>query len=414
MAATNAALDALASTDVDAAWSSSAERHASPPSKEPKSSKPKPPRATKPRAKQNGGDSIATANTKLERSRAKERRKYYRKKERLTELQQQAAVLERRLLVLKGATETLDEFPDNESYTPSVANSPMSRREQLEVMTLELSKTKAMLRNENTQLRRQYRMAIQQASYLSDLLNAEHQLYRAHSAYFRLLAPLTQEKCSALHEHSSATVLAFSQSTLDAPLAGTMADWRGMRVVHGNMFKFAIEKTFSHKNAKFASSQVFAVLVDPSRNRRIFSDELGKRVRLVQKVDDDNYVFLEEMRVLMPGANGQFIKSALLKSRFRTENGYRIHTRALDRRMIEMEDLLSGDPVVLPHELWSPSNQLTWIEFEDVGDDSVTVKFAGILPTIGATAYFWMAEVVLLCLRCERAILGPRFALPAI
>lgn len=113
------------------------------------------------------------------------------------------------------------------------------------------------------------------------------------------------------------------------------------------------------------------------------------------------------------GIGGQMVKSALLMSRTQiNDKMYRIHMRALDRRVIEMEDVLSGEPVALPQELWSSGEQLTWLQFQDDGGDQAIVTFAGMTPTIGANAYFWMAEVVLLCLRSESGILGPRFSLP--
>lgn len=352
---------------------------------------------------------------KREKSRSRDRRKYYRKKEQLAELQQQVATLEQQLHILKDQAQQtgLDTAVIPDKTPPPGSNAALSRRDQLQTMLLELTKAKTALRNESTQLRKQFREATQRAAYLSDMLYGEHKLYSAHASYFRLLTPLSQEVCYQVHAHSSATVGSFSQAMVNAPQTGAVTGWRARRIVDGNLFKFAIEKKFHRINAKAACSQVWTVLLDPLRSRKISADELGKLVRLVQKVDDDNYVFLEELRVLVPGSSDEMIKSALLKSRIKTGNGYRIHTRALDRRMIEMEDRVSGDPVSLPGDLWSSSEQFTWLEFKDEGLDSVKVTFGGILPTVGATAYFWMTEVLMICLRCEQVVLGPRFSLPS-
>lgn len=111
------------------------------------------------------------------------------------------------------------------------------------------------------------------------------------------------------------------------------------------------------------------------------------------------------------GDVGQMVKSALLVSRFKvSDGGYRIHMRALDKREIELEDRVSGEAVVLPHELWTPSEQITWIEFQDMETDASRVTYAGMTPTIGANAFFWMTEVVMVCLRSERALFRPRFS----
>jgi hypothetical protein len=333
-------------------------------------------------------------------------------------------VLERQLRALTVASSgsaSLTTFPSSPSSSPvnsGQVSAGHAGRETLEVLVAELAQVKTQLRNENTQLRRQFRESTQRMALITDLLYAEHKLYSAHASYFRLLKPLSMQTCYEIHDQAVETVHAFSRSTLGSPLVGSVSGWRERRVVDGPLFKFALEKAFPRASAKFACSQAWAVLLDPSRSRRLYSEVLDVRVRFVQKIDEDNFVFLEEMRTMDPdadGVSGGMIKSAVLASRFKIENGFRIHMRALDRHQIEMEDLMEPDnadrKVGLPRDLWNSSEQLTWLQFEERGNACV-VSFAGMTPTIGANAYFWMAEVVLLCLRCESAILGPRFSLP--
>lgn len=342
-------------------------------------------------------------------------------------LQQQVAALERQLRALMVAPSTssgatLTTFPVKpEMSTPvsSQENAGQMDRDTLQALVADLVQTKTRLRNENTQLRRRFRESTQHVTLVSDLLYAEHKLYTAHASYFRLLTPLSPQACYEIHDQAVETVRAFSRSTLGAPLVGSVSGWRERRVVDGPLFKFALEKTFPRTSAKFACAQTWAVLMDPSRNRRLYSEVLDVRVRFVQKIDEDNFVFLEEMRTMDPDADsisGGVVKSAMLISRFKIENGFRIHMRALDRDQIEMEDLLEPDDgrrrnVELPYDMWNTSDQFTWLQFED-RDNACVVSFAGMTPTIGSNAYFWMAEVVLLCLRCESAIFRPRFSLP--
>lgn len=140
---------------------------------------------------------------------------------------------------------------------------------------------------------------------------------------------------------------------------------------------------------------------------------MDMRARLVQKLDDDNFVFLQEMRSVDPADQGATIKTAVLMSRFRVDSGYHIYVQNLDRQQIEMADSFTGDPVTLTREMWISNEQLVWIEFVDVGNGRNSITSRGILPTIGASLYYWMAEIVLLTLRCENAIFGPQFSLPA-
>lgn len=333
-------------------------------------------------------------------------------------LQAQVKALELELRTSKAAAElaasSLTSAADDQALVVSKPELMSFNREQLQELLTKAMAAKAQVRRENTRLRQTFRQASQHTALLTDLLYAEHKMYMVQERRFRLLRPLSVQACSELHEQTIASVEDFALATATAPVVGAIAGWKQVRVVDGTLFKFTLSKTFYRTTAQYMCLQVWDVLLDPARNRRLYSDELGMSVRLVQKVDDDNYVLLEEMRTMDPDADGvghiQTVKSALLISRFRTTSGFRIHMRGLDERQVAEDELQIVERV---DELWNTSQQLTWLQFDNLGGDGVcSATFAGMTPTIGANVYFWMAEVGLLCLRCENAIVGPRFSVP--
>lgn len=286
-----------------------------------------------------------------------------------------------------------------------VAKMPETRQ----TLYLKVLRAKARLRSENTQLRKQFREVSQRVVLLSDLLKTEHKLYSAHSSYFRLLKPLSCQICWELNSKALERVHAFESELLRVSAVGTLAGWKGKRFVDGDLFKFALDKTFRRFSSQKLLSILWGNMVEPRKLEKVYSPEMDMHARLIQKIDDDNYVFLEETRSTDPGDNGALVKSAVLFSRIKTEKGYRIHILTLDRRQIEMEERATGEPVKLQEELWITDDYLAWVDAEVIDDETVSESFRGMIPTIGANAYFWMAEIVMVCLRCELFTFGPRF-----
>jgi hypothetical protein len=287
------------------------------------------------------------------------------------------------------------------------------QREQLQQRLATAIRTTARLRNENTKLRQKFREGSQRMAILADLLHAEHKLYVASPTYFRLLKPLTSKACASIYMQCVEDVAAFHKDTAAAaPLSSSLSGWRETRLVDEHLFKFTIKKAFHNVTSRTACAQVWAMLLDPVRNVRLYSDVLHAEMRFVQKVDEDNFVFLEQMSSMDPESDAVVVvKAAMLLSRVKTPKGYRIHMRGLDHAQIMVEDLLAtSDPSA--QEMWNTGAQFTWVDFEEAADACV-VSFAGMTPTVGANVSFWMREVMLLCLRGENETIGIRFSLPA-
>lgn len=247
---------------------------------------------------------------------------------------------------------------------------------------------------------------------LSDLLKTELKLYSAHASYFRLLVPLSPQTCFEISNSAVQRTNAFEASLGRASTVGTVAGWRGRRFADRGVFKFALDKVFRWMSYQAVLERVWSSLVDPMKLERCYSPELNMRARLIQKVDDDNIIFLEEMRSTDSGDNEALVQTAVLFSRVKTDTGCRIYLHHLNRQQIEMEERSTGEPVKLHKELWITNQQLVWVELGEVETDGVSVRFRGVVETIGATAYFWMSEVIMLSLRVEFQVFGPRFTLP--
>jgi len=334
----------------------------------------------------------------------------------MSDLQRQAESLECQLWALSASSagsvdlESTPSTVDQESDATEAADPVRDHTLQLQQRLASAIRLSARLRNENTMLRRQFREESQRMALISDLLHSEHKLYVANSTYFRLLKPLTLKACAAIHEDCIAIVDVVTQE-MSPTMSGGLSGWNETRQVEDHLFKYFMKKTFRNLTCKAACAQQWAMLRDPVRYSRLYSDVLGAQTRFVQKLDDDKAVYFLQMRSMDLGTDSDVMTKALvLMSRFQTSTGYRIHIRGLDPDQILLEDLFM-DPKAQVQELWNTSAFFTWVDFEDAGDACV-VTFAGMTPTIISNATFWMTEVMLVCLRSVYDTISPRFSLP--
>lgn len=330
-------------------------------------------------------------------------RDFCRSQEKLCDLQRQVAELEQKF----------DQLSLRRNVTNQRAHGIPDKGSDLKSQLLELSNVKAHLLTENTQLRQQFREASQRSALLSDMLKAEQKLYHIHESHFRLLKPLSHQSHQEIHLRAMDRMSAFEEVMTKSRAVGTVAGWKGRRFVDRGLFKFALEKKTAALNARVVWIRLWELMTDPARFRRTHPADMEMRSRLVQKVDDNTYIFLQETRSVDPADNGALVTSAVLMSRLRVGSRYRIYLHNLDRKQIEMTDKMSGAPVELNREIWMTRDQLVWIEYEDIGTGAHRGKFCGIIPTIGSHVYFWMAEIVKLTLRAQMEIFGPRFSLPS-
>lgn len=339
--------------------------------------------------------------------------------QRTSDLQRQVEILECQLWALSSSDtsdfDNLEEPLTTVEQQGEATDTQSAAQDSTSVCRMRLTnaiREAVRLRNENTLLRHKFREESQRMDLLTDLLSAEHKLYLANSTSFRLLKPMTPKTCAAVHADCIKKVNAFTQELSDfMPLSGCLSGWREMRLVEGRLFKFKITKKVCNFTSKTVFSRFWTMLQDPTRYARLYSDELNAEARLIQKVDDDNLVFYEEMRWMdSTGTKTGCAKAVLLLSQLETPTGYRIQMRGLDRDQVVVEDLFA-DTASSSMEVWNTSEMLWWIDF-DSAEDACVVSFAGTTSTAVSPMSFWAAEVMRICLRGEHATIGARFSLP--
>jgi hypothetical protein len=347
---------------------------------------------------------------------------------RLNSLRRTASSLERQLGSLTIAKQPSSPaspslyFPDDSSadghYSDSIdgaaSTSDVRSPRERQGRYADLLRMKTRLHDENEQLRRHVSEAAQLVKLLSKRVFTEQQLYLASPTSFRLLHPLTIEACASINASRVETIESLKRELWSpAPSILGPSSWVDKRKIDGDVFKFAISKTFARSSAADATGKVWALLSHPLATRKLYPVEPHMCARVVQKVDQDNTVILAEMRP--EAGDGQVIRSLNLFSRVATSDGFRINLGCLDKDQIVVEDALADPPgsdSQAENEIWTSSEQFLWVECEERGE-ACCVTFAGTMPLHGARTSFWMAEAALMCLRAETAVIGSRFALEA-
>lgn len=299
-------------------------------------------------------------------------------------------------------------------------------RAELEALFRTALRAKMLLREENATLRRQFMASTQLHLRLGDLLLAEHTLCMAHASHFAILKPLTPDKCVEKHAEMQPIVMSVINSTASASSAstGSVCGWQEDRAVESGKFRFLLRKPFHGTRAREVCDQTFAFLLDPAVLSRFYSESLNVRLRIMQRVDEDNVVFFEELVLVNTPAARVVSKSILLMSRIPIDNGFRICMRCLDVNEVPVKmrdeewdengDAIPKEPEPknsMVEELWK--SRLWWIQIDDDDDGGCVVSYAGLVPVAGSTVWFLMGEVLVNAIRWEMQMKGSPFGLRA-
>lgn len=364
---------------------------------------------------------------KEQKRRLANQRKYSKKMARRRELQEQAAALEKQVQALAAANSAQAPSAAVNEFIHAVlsgAQAPRGRTE-LEKCLRTALRAKMLLREENAALRRQFMASTQLHLRLNDLLFAEHTLCMAHSSYFAIIKPLTPERCLEKHAEVESVVTSVTGLTSSSASTsmGSVCGWREDRAVDGSKFRFLLRKTFRRCRARDMCDQTFAFLLDPSVLSRFYSESLSVRLRIMQRVDDDNVVFFEELVLVNTPAMRVVSKSIMLMSRIPIANGgFRICMRCLDADELPMKvrGETPANEVTLPkpvapigggavEEMWK--SRIWWVQIDEDGEEDCVVSYAGIVPISGSTAWFLMGEVLVNAIRWELKMKGSPFGL---
>jgi hypothetical protein len=337
----------------------------------------------------------------------------------------------------RSAISTVDEL-----MLIAVADSPtvFTTRPEVEKRLRMLWEWGAQLRQSNNTLRRQFATRTAVAMRLEELLGRDERPYITFASQLLYLRPLTPAECAEIHHQAMEVVRMFSlNAVLSAPLIRQVSGWYERREVEGGLFRYALQKRFPRAGpVEPLAKKTFAMATTPDGMRSFYTEGLDVEVRLVQKVDDTNVLLYQQMRTMDPDNELAITKGLILVSLIKITNGYQIHINGLagdqiplaDRQAFEdatqqlpvfgsmARDASEGDsPVVV--EIWN--GQFCWIQLEEIpakqnGEDHAIpgclCTYAGVTPTVGSNANFWMAEVVLHTLHWEYGLMGPWVSLP--
>jgi hypothetical protein len=298
----------------------------------------------------------------------------------------------------------------------------------------------AQLRQSNNTLRRQFATRTAVAMRLEELLGRDERPYITFASQLLYLRPLTPAECAEIHHQAMEVVRMFSlNAVLSAPLIRQVSGWYERREVEGGLFRYALQKRFTHCGSVEAlADKTFAMCTTPDGMRQFYTNDLDVQVRVIQKVDEDNYVLFQQMRAMDVDNELAVLKGLILVTRAQIANGFRIHIFSIKGDQLPLADHqahehpLPMDGRAVKHrdgencpsvvEFWN--NQFCWVQLEKLvsnstvgtgdsnADTGCLMTYAGVTPTIGSNNQFWVSEVVLYCLRWEYAMMDPVFTLP--
>ncbi|DAZ94227.1 TPA: hypothetical protein N0F65_001077 [Lagenidium giganteum] len=337
-----------------------------------------------------------------EKNREKVRRHYYRKLNYLNGLRKQVSELEETFKTLQAST--------NGSGGAITAVSAVTQKQQ--VLFKQIMDARRALELENEELRRQVFRQQAYQQQVSQIMLDEHELFMRNPRFFMITKPLTVNECEDIRAKAYDDVMAFTTGkTFFTHQEGSVMGWKDSRGVEDGFFKFVMQKTIYNHTAKQVDEFTWPVLTDPVMLAQLYSTTVRMRCNVVQRIDEDNVVIFQEYRTMDRNNDHVVMKSLFLVCRFRTSTGILVILRGLERDRLQHEDLWIPTSEEGQHEIWH--DLFCWLQIDETGPfaEHCMCKFAGTAPTVGANAYFWTIEVLLLALRWESNVLGPRFQL---
>ncbi|KAH7463641.1 hypothetical protein PRIC2_006245 [Phytophthora ramorum] len=235
------------------------------------------------------------------------------------------------------------------------------------------------------------------------------------------MTPITADACYEVIRAAYLEVCNFRTSrdlyTANAEVLG----WTHRYRLEGERLQYSICKHFPGRTAQELSERGWAIMTTESSYKALHSRGMTSNLHDIQTVNEDNRVFCRELQ--RPGQNA-IMKTLLLSSRFRAEDGYMTIYRALDHDKFGFTGVPSTktkDGVELaaesagrrlePRVVWL--DMFAWTSFENRDDSSgVDFQFGGEMKHFSVdNAQFWMLEVLLMALRWESRAVGPLITL---
>ncbi|TMW64155.1 hypothetical protein Poli38472_014272 [Pythium oligandrum] len=167
--------------------------------------------------------------------------------------------------------------------------------------------------------------------------------------------------------------------------------------------QYSISKTFPSISAQELSRRSWRAMTTETSYQALHTSSMTSRLRLIQRVDEHNLIFL---RLLGRPNQETVFKTRCLISRFQVERGYVTIYRSMNPEYVQ--PAVKEDS---PHTVWL--EMFSWTYFEELKEENkVRFEFGGEMRHQSTdNARFWMMELLLMALRWENMVVGPRFTL---
>lgn len=233
-----------------------------------------------------------------------------------------------------------------------------------------------------------------------------------------LIQPLTVEECYAMVQVMYSEIRAFNENEHFISTGSSVLGWIDRRHVENGLLKFSLQKVFPNRSAYELMMQSWMFMSSPEANERLYSEAMQMRCEIVQQVDSNNFLLYQEYEAHdIDPHTGQDVltigRRLVLNTIFETEKGYITLFHSMDpHRLADWPE--ACDPVPLGACV---DNETTptfrWTAFERVGlmGQDCRVNYVGGVHKQNTSRGFWAIEVLLLVLRWEGFVIGPRLVL---
>uniref|UniRef100_K3WNQ7 Uncharacterized protein n=1 Tax=Globisporangium ultimum (strain ATCC 200006 / CBS 805.95 / DAOM BR144) TaxID=431595 RepID=K3WNQ7_GLOUD len=247
------------------------------------------------------------------------------------------------------------------------------------------------------------------------LKKQQQQQQQGIDSTYATITPMDQESCDEVIRHAYKSVLEFMESKSVLILGSEVFGWSHKYRFEsaGCHLQYSISKTFLSLSAFELSQRNWKIMTSEKSYQELHSTSMTSRLHLIQKINDDTFVFC---RVMRRNHQKTLLKTLLVASQFQVENGFIAVFRAIDRgrilrQNVEAEQAEQAEQAEEPYRVvWL--DMFAWTYFEDLDDGSVRFEFGGKMPHHSSdNARFWMMELLLMALRWENKAVGPLFTL---
>eukprot|EP00644_Phytophthora_capsici_P014495 jgi/Phyca11/503437/fgenesh2_kg.PHYCAscaffold_3_\ len=356
---------------------------------------------------------LQTDEARRARQREHVKNSYYRKQNVMKALRQEVSDLElqySRTLQLKQQQMEWREVAETLG-----GDSARDHSDDLVEQYMQLSIKKQQLVKENKEL---VRMG---TTFSQFQLKTEHLLYAEPKVTLKpppmtvdaiTLEAMTVPECHQIASQALKEIEDFRENSKNNLTTGLeVFGWREQRREETDHVKFTLTKRFVGVTPFDMSARGWRVVSSPRGLAGLYSSTMYLSMKVLQVVDDYNVIMY---RIITNASTLGTVQSLFLVSRFRTNTGYAILFRSVDRNRLRKvhPDGSIGAWDTQDRTKWL--DMFTWTLFDnDVGNENAVIfSYGGIVyGTEAVNTRMWMLEILSLALRWENKVVGPTMML---